>query len=261
MKVTKITSGLRRTKPVLSVLALAASACIATGQPVNTFIETFNGALDNPTGWITNNPANHFGIIGSAWVATDDYGNPGTELRRQPGGTQGSFDSHITVTLDPFRVAPSDTSQNTQTDFKWRFFGNDGFVEVVLNGFDDIRIYHNNSVAGVSGNLLPNTKVGYTDGDVLALGMSYDAVGDIIHFGYSLNAGPTVALYSGPGNGGSFGNFANSFTDFQLFKWGNTTLDQTYASVDEWDLVIPEPTSALLFGTGGLFLLIWRRRR
>jgi hypothetical protein len=93
--------------------------------------------------------------------------------------------------------------------------------------------------------------------------MSYDATINTISYSYQLNDGAIVDLYSGGGNGpgGTLGDVFSGFHDVQLFKWGELPSDQTLASIDYWELSIPEPTTAALLGMGSLTLLMLRRRR
>lgn len=97
-------------------------------------------------------------------------GSGNVKLQRfDTAGPLNSYTHEITVTLGPFFLAGSG---ETQSDFKWKTFGPDGFMEIVLNSFGDMRLYHNDPDRG-AGNIQPNTTIGMADGDVLNLTTVY----------------------------------------------------------------------------------------
>ena len=255
MKATNKTS----IRPVLTLLAIAASACIANGQ--TGFLEDFTGpALDPAWTQAGANAAGHLGIIGGSYYMTALQGGSGN-VKLQRFGTAGPLNQYtheITVALNPFFLAGSG---GTQSDFKWKTFGPDGFMEIVLNSFGDMRLYHNDSDGG-AGNIQPNTNIGMADGDILKLTTIYNPGTDTIDVSYTLNAGAAVSFYSGGGVDGPIGNLIGNFVEVEVFKWGTADLQAVpYAGIDEWNLtVVPEPTTAALLGIGSLSLLALRRR-
>ena len=140
------------------------------------------------------------------------------------------------------------------------FFGSDGFTEIVLNSFGDMRMFHNDS-AGGGGNIQPNTNISLTGaGDLLVLSLLYDAGSDTVDVLYSLNGGEDVSFYSGTGVDDRIGDLATSFVVAQVFEFGVGDPVPTI-QIQEWSMTaIPEPsTSMLLLGCLGFFL--GRRRR
>ena len=227
------------------------------------FTEEFNGTTLDPA-WAELGDNGHTGLNGSgAYVLTDPHGNPGTELRRDPLDGPSSFRASIVLAADPFNSAPSladPSSNNTRSDFKWRFFGPNGFAEVVLNSFGDMRLYHRDSRTGANGNVAPGTRIGVADGDTLELLLSYSLAADTVDLSYSLNGDAAVSFYSGSGNGDGFGDFASNFMDAQVFKWGSTPTDQAVIAIDRWS-VVPEPSVFGLIAIGMAGLLPRRRRK
>ncbi len=227
------------------------------------FTEDFNGTTLDPA-WAELGDTGHTGLNGSgAYVLTDPHGNPGTELRRDPLDGPSSFRASIAMAADPFNSAPSladPSSNNTRSDFKWRFFGANGFAEVVLNSFGDMRLFHRDSRAGAGGNLVGNTRIGIADGDTLELTLSFSQDTDTVDLSYALNGDAAVPFYSGTGNGDGFGDFASNFMDVQVFKWGATPADQAVVAIDRWS-VVPEPSIFGLMSIGALGMLLGRRRK
>ncbi len=159
------------------------------------------------------------------------------------------------MTLDPFFLTGSG---GTQSDFKWKSFGPNGFMEFVLNSFGNMRLFHNDGVSG--GNIQPNTNLGIVEGDVLRLKTVYDSGTDTINVTYSLNGGGDAPFYSGGGINGPIGDTIGNFVEVELFKWGSVQ-NVPVIAIDSWNLnVIPEPASAVLLGIASLSLLGYRRR-
>ena len=235
------------------------------------FDEDFSGptldpawqVIDNADGTGSGTNPNHFGIIGGAYylqapqenLPDDKKGD--VALRRDLGDSTGSFVSSVNVQLQPF-FDPI----NTQSDLKFRHFGPDGFVEIVLNSFGDMRVFHNNTVSGVGGNIVPNTNIGITDTDTLQLSVAYSAGTDMLDISYSLNGDASVPFYSGLGNGGSTGDFYTNFADTMLFHWGTSeeTATASVLAIDQWTFAVPEPGTFALLAMGAGILLIRRRR-
>ena len=259
MKVINNTNGRGGNKPLLTLMAIAASACIAQGQ--TGFLEDFAGpTLDTNVWTVANYPAGHLGIIGGSYYMTAKQGggfNPKL-VNNNTAGPLNTSTHEISVVLNPFFLAGSG---GTQSDFKWKNFGADGFMEIVLNSFGDMRMYHND-FSGGAGNIQPNTNIGpVADGDVLDLKTVYDSGTDTINVTYEINGGGAVAFYSGGGIDGPIGDTIGNFVEVEVFKWG-AVVDEPFIGIDEWNLtVVPEPTTAALFGLGSLSLLALRRRR
>jgi uncharacterized repeat protein (TIGR02543 family) len=153
-----------------------------------------------------------------------------------PAGKVVYLKSELHVKFNPFT--------DTGSDFKVRFFGPDGFIEVVLNSFYDIRVYHGNSVTGVSKDLAPNSRVDIADDQLLKMLITYDGEEDTIEIKYGTPAG-WETLYSGEGNGGSFGNFYSDFVDLLMFKWGAG--DNATSFIDYWAMEAYVDTNAVSY--------------
>ena len=228
---------------------------ISTEAPASYFSEDFTGPLD--PAWLQQGEAgSHIGIIGGEYIMTDGFGAPGTTLRRETdGATGGGFIHTIAVTIDPHLLGGP---PGAGSDWKWKMFGPDGFMEFVFNGFGDARVFHND-FSGGAGNIQPNTNIGFVDGDLLNLTAAYTAGSDTIDITYSLNGGAAQPFYSGGGIDGPIGDIISDNVQMEIFKFNNTNADKTFASVDSWALQIPEPSAVALFGLGAL--LIARRRK
>ena len=160
-----------------------------------------------------------------------------------PTSFVGNLDVSFSPLLDP----------NTQTDFNWRFFGPDGFVEVVINSFNDLRVF-SSAASGNVGGPIKLTDEGFVDGATLNLWLSYDLGTDTFDVEYGINGGTTssLATYTGAGN------FYTNFTDARMFKFGDNE-GPALAALDNYSLV-PEPASIALLGIGMFTLLLFRRR-
>ena len=238
----------------LAALGMAVFIGTAKAQP-NSFSDNFNGASLDPAWILTGPPANHFGQAGGLYLMKDNNDGNQTTLQRNIGGTAGSWNAAVDYVGSPLRTP------NTQTDVNWRFFGPNGFVEVAFNSFGDLRVFHGNSVASAFGDLVGNSNIGYTDGQMLNLRASFDAGLQQLSIQYGINGGPLTSKYLGGGNGGSFGNFYTDFNDVRMFKWG-ASVDEPFLGVDNMSLTaVPEPGSMALMGLGGFGLFLMRRRR
>ena len=227
---------------------------IAFGQPIG-FVEDFSGPGINPIWNKEGDPGNHPLTVAGSYDFTDNYGPPGTKINRSMSGTYGSFTQELELVFDPFGLTGSD---GTQTDFKWKTFGADGYMEIVLNSFGNMRLWHNDFSGGAD-NIKPYTSIGYDDGDHLKLTMAYDMGTDTVEYSYSLNGGVSVPFYSGGGLHGPIGDIITGFVEAQLFKWGNAP-SQATAAIERWSVV---PTSLGDFNSDGLvngidFLLLQR---
>ena len=238
-----------RTTRILS-LALAvslSSMLVGNARATTFFTEDFSGTTLDAAWSQAGDPAGHIGLNGSGqYIMSDAHGAPGTELRRDWSDSPTSFDANIDVALSPF------LDPNTGTDFKWRFFGPDGFVEVVLNSFNDIRVFSNHASGNVGG---PKslTDEGFADGDTLNLSLSYNLGTDTFDVEYGLNGGATTNLanYTGAGD------FYTNWTDVQMFKFGADGGNPS-AALDNYN-VVPEPGSTALLVIGMFTLLLFRR--
>lgn len=252
-------SGNRRCIALLAA-AMVALAGVAMATPAG-FTEDFTGPTLDPA-WVPGSyAAGHIGIVGGSYYMTAKQGggfNP--KLQRFDTGNAEALNSYtheISVVLNPFGLTGGG---GTQSDFKWKTFGPDGFMEIVLNSFGDMRLYHNDSDGG-GGNIQPNTNIGIADGDVLGLTVDYNAGSDTLDVTYSLNGGAAMPFYSGGGVDGPVDDLISNFVEVEVFKWGEA-IEEPYAAIDEWNLeVIPEPSMIALFGIGGLALMVSRRRK
>ena len=242
------------TKPILTLLAIGASVSLAQAQG---FTEDFNAEPLDPA-WVASNPG-HLGIIGGSYYLGAPAQGGGNNPKLQRFDTAGSWNLQYThsidVVLQPFAESGGG---GTQSDFKWKAFGPDGFTEIVLNSFGDMRLFHADGISG--GNIQPNTNIGYTDGDLLNLTTAYDLGTDTINVTYSLNGGGAIPFYSGGGINGTIGDTVGNFVEVENFKWGASE-GLPFVAIDEWNLVVvPEPTTAALVGLGSLSLFFLRRR-
>ena len=220
--------------PILLFLATFAYIPCAQAQ-VEFFSEDFTGPLDTGV-WAQNGNANgHTGIEDGSYVMTAKHSEGGTKLVRFINGTAGSFRNEIEVDLKPFRL---DANPGTQSDFKWKMFGPDGFMEIVLNSFGAMRMFHNDSDGG-GGNIQPNTNIDITDGDRLKLVYEYDIETDEITVTYALNDDPEIPFYSGGGIDGPIGDIITNFVEVENFKWGNDQAAEIITEIDSWNLVDP----------------------
>ena len=241
-----------------SIVALAGSA-----MAIGVFTEDFSAPAFPP--WVAAGDAGgHLGAIGGEYWMTSDW-QLGSKLQRfDTGGSPLSSYTHsVDVALNPFFLTGGG---GTKTDFKWKSFGPDGFMEVVVNSFGNVRLYHNDSDGG-SGNVIVNfaitngvTGAGIADGDTLGLAVDYDMGTDTINATYSLNGAAPISFYSGGGIDGPVGDLITNFVEVEMFKWNDDPTDQGYVAIDQWDL-IPEPSMVALFGIGGLALMVSRRRK
>jgi len=260
MKLLKSTTLLAAVLVVAIAFTVAPAAAMAAPVP---FTEDFTGPDLDPA-WVQGGyAAGHIGIISGSYYMTAVQGGGGNpRLQRFDTGDANplrSYTHEITVTLDPFFLTGSG---GTQSDFKWKNFGPDGFMEVALNSFGDMRLFHNDFNGG-GGSIQPNTNIGIAEGDVLQLTTAYDVGTDTIDVTYSLNGGGAVSFYSGGGIDGPIGNTIGDSVEAEVFKWG-AVADVPYVAIDEWNLEIvpepiPEPATMSLLALGGLLAL--RRRR
>ena len=255
---------LRRTaKPVAALVALCFAVCIAGAQPIG-FVEDFSGASFDPNEWnIEGDPNGHPTTVNGTYDMSDAFGAPGVKLGRFTTGSLSSYVHEIDVILDPQLLG---AAPGTQSDFKWKSFGADGFMELVFNSFGNLRLFHvNNSDPNnvLAGNIVENTNIGYTDGDALKLTTTYDQDTDTIDVTYSLNGGSATSFFSGTGNGGMIGDLITSFVEVEVFKWGSDPNDptpQAVASIDNWSL-IPDSIAGDFNTDGsvdGLDFLLWQ---
>lgn len=229
-------AALRIVNPVLIFLALAS---VSYGQPA-AFMESFDGpTLDAAWETTVGDPAGHPTSIAGTYDIMDPrepVSPAGTKLRRSTAGTLSSYTHEIELTLDPF----DQEGANTGTDFKFKSFGPDGFMEVVLNSFGSMRLFHNSGAMNPSGNIQPADgedpiNIEYVDGDVFKLTTAYDQAADRIDVSYSLNGGTVESFYSGNGIAGSIGDIITASVEVEVFKFGNNT-DVATVSIDSWNL-------------------------
>jgi hypothetical protein len=242
------------TTPALAVLGLLICAGVTRAQITGTFTENFSGSTLAPN-WTLSSPSPGALNGSGQFVMSAPPGGTQTTIQDNTGGTAGSFVSDLNVWFNPMTSAPA-----TETDFNWRFFGPNGFVEVVFNNFSELRVY--SSAAGGNVGDIPNltSSASYADGATLNLTMSYNQPSDTFQVLYGLNGGAQSVLGSYTGAG----NFYTSWTDCRMDKWGNTNPNQAYGYLDSWDLQVapvPEPTTLAFAGLAGLASLIALRRK
>jgi hypothetical protein len=196
---------------ILLVILLATPAL----AQVPTFEDTFDGPALDPA-WTAIQPASHPGFNGSGRYVVDGVLSSSSGLRRGMGG-QGSFIAEVSLELGPFLLTGSG---GTKSDFKFRFGGSSGNVEVVLNSFQNIRVHS----AQLGGNIAQTSLSSLSDGDRLDLQLSFLDVDGSVDVKVAINGGPWVDLASATGIVGDLdGN-----SDIVFFKFGNnpTTLPQ-----------------------------------
>ena len=261
MHIAKVLNRFWSVKPTLVLVVIALYACAAHGQP-SGFVEEFTGASFDPNEWnLGGDPNGHPSTVAGTYDISDAFGAPGVKLARNTSGSLSSYMHEINVVLNPHLHTGA---PGTQSDFKWKSFGADGFMELVFNSFGTLFHLDNSDPNNVlSGNLQPNTNIGYTDGDTLNLSTVYDLGTDTIDVTYSLNGGSATPYYSGTGIGGSIGDLITSFVEVEVFKWGNDPnqpTPQSVVSIDNWSLV-PDSAPGDFNADGyvdGLDFLFWQ---
>mgnify|MGYP001183995938 CR=1 FL=1 len=241
--------------------ALVAASLFGSAQAAVTFTEDFTGPTLDAAWTQSGYLAGHLGISSGSYEMTATRGGGGNPKLQQflPGVSDTSYTHEINVVLTPFFLTGSG---GTQSDFKWKTFGPDGFMEIVLNSFGDMRLFHNDFDGG-GGNIQPNTNIGISEVALLNLTTNYDIGTDTINVTYALNGGAPQLFYSGGGVDGPIGDTVSNFVEVELFKWGAVPDTPTIA-IDGWNLssaaVIPEPSTSILLAAF-LGLAAVRRRR
>jgi hypothetical protein len=222
----------RQISPALIFLATFSLNEKSEGQ-IEGFNESFSESLDLFIWRQQGEFDSHQGVTDGSYIFTDQFGAPGTKLTRSTGGfLSGSFRHEVEVLLDPFRL---DSNPGTGSDFKMKMFGPDGFMEIVLNSFGNMRLFHND-FSGGGGNLQPQTNIGIVDGDVLKLVIDYDFDADEIEATYSLNGGDSVPFYAGSGIDGRIGDVVTNFVEVELFKFNDQNASAPVAAINEWNV-------------------------
>jgi hypothetical protein len=238
---------------------LAASLLGSSQGAILTFNDDFSGPLDE--GWRQQSfEGGHLGISDGKYglTANQGGGNNPKISRSTAGELDSSYVNSVSVVFNEFGFG----GDNTQSDFKWKSFGSEGFMEVVLNSFGDMRLYHNDSDGG-GGNIQPNTRISVANGDLLTLSNAYNTASDTIDLTYSVNGGDPISFYSGGGVDGPIGDTITNFVEVEVFKWGASEFKPNIG-IDDWSLktsgdAVPEPSGIALVSLAGLFLL--RRRK
>ena len=229
------------------------------------FSENFDGPTLDPAISTLGDPDNHVGFDGMGqYCLANTAGDGATDLNRSVGGTNGDFTASATFEPTVFL--------GTNSDIGFRFFGADGFVEVVWNSFNNVRVFHNDfSTAGAAGagNLdlgggatqIPIT--GFMDGDSVEFDLTYLAGTQNISVNYTLNGGASQSIFSGTGFGDGFGDFVTNFTGVRLNQFNANGEGLPIAKVDSFSvqpLAVPEPGSLAMMSSV-LLLMGFRRRR
>lgn len=244
-------------KPLASTLV--AVSFVGSAQAAVSFTEDFTGPTLNSSWNQAGYGAGHLGISDGSYEMTALQGGSGNPKLQQflTGVSDTSYTHEINVVMTPFFLTGSG---GTQSDFKWKAFGPNGFTEMVLNSFGQMRLFHNDGTSG--GNIQPNTTIGVSEGDLLNITTNYNTGTDTIDVTYALNGGAAQSFYSGGGVNGSIGDTVSNFVEIELFKWG-AVADTPTIAIDEWNLsstVVPEPSTSILLA-GFLGLAAVRRRR
>lgn len=204
--------------------------------PARAEIEGFSDDFEDGSGlsmvWSEEgDPAGHKGIADGSYFLTDGYGAPGTKLLRRVESVPGSWKHEIEVVLDPFLGAVK-----TGTDFKWRSLGADGLIEIALNSFGKMRLYHNDFNGG-AGVVQDPAGIDYQDGDILRLAVSYDEQTDTVSVAYSLNGGADVLFYTGGGIEGPLGDVIKKRIEAELYKFQDKRpAEQAVLGIRNWSL-------------------------
>lgn len=211
-------------KPIACTLFLA--SLISTAQAVEDFADDFAGPTLDPAWTQSGHLPGHIGISGGKYEMTATEGGGAPKLTRTfSSSASTSFEHEITVDLSPFL--------GTGTDFKWKSFGSEGNMEIVLNGAN-MRLWHNDYDGGAD-NIQPNVNIGITDGQVLYLKTVYDSDADTVTITYSIDGGAVTPFYSGGGVDGPIGDVISNFVEVELFN-GGTDEDTSTVRIDEWNL-------------------------
>ncbi len=240
------------TRARLVATSMVAALTVGGHAAIVSFSDDFTGDSLDPA-WIEQGAGGSFQANSDVYQITNVNGSGGTRLQRFIDGENGDLSANVTVTLAEF------SNPSTGADFKWKFFGPDGFTEIVLNSFGDMRMFHNDSDGG-GGNIQPNTNIGLTGaGDVIELALLYNEGSDTLDVSYALNGGAVTSFYSGGGIDGPVGNLWTNFVQAEVFEFGAGDPVPTI-QIQEWSMTaVPEPASSMLV-LGCLGLLLRRRR-
>lgn len=248
-------------KTPLACAVLAASMISVAQAQVGTFSDDFTGATLDAM-WT------EVGVGGAFDAANDVYGMTpvnatGTAKLQQfgIGGTLSDYTHTVELNLVDF------FDPNTETDYKLKTFGSDGFAEIVFNSFGNIRMFHDNGTDAVGGTNLFNTNISASvaEGQSISLQQVYFVGSDTMAITYSVDGGADQLLYSGTGTSGSFGNIITNFVESEVGQFGAAAAGNPDIEINSWSLAavaVPEPgTYALLAGCFALASVMVRRRR
>jgi len=218
---------IQRAKAFLCILPVLVSmfAGIATAQPP-PFVDTFDGPTLDPE-WTALNPGSHPGFNGSGQYVVDGVHQSDAGLRRTMGGTQGDFIAEVSLELGPFFLGGAG---GTKTDFKVRFNGSGGLVEIVLNSFKDIRVFSSE----LGGNLAPQVRLNsLSENDQLDLQLNYIDSSGTVDVKYAINGGAWQDLVSATG---ITGHFYNNNSDLIMFKFDNNPATLPQMRLDHYEI-------------------------
>lgn len=198
-------------------------ASLTARADVPAFLDEFDGPTLNPE-WTTIHPDSHVGFNGSGQYVVDGVLSSSAGLQRRMGG-QGSFIAEVSLHLGPFFLSGSG---GTKSDFKFRFNGSGGLVEVVLNSFKKIRVYSSQ----LGGNLAERTLGALSDNDRLDLRVGFLDVNGSVEVKYALNGGPWMELASATGISG----YLDGNSDIVFFKFGSSPATLPRMRLDRYEV-------------------------
>ena len=187
------------------------------------------------TEFTINNNSGHVGESGSVYVMTDSQGGSPAEIYKNywnESDTSGSFEASLKLQID----LPGDE----ESDVKWTFKGkeDDGGDLIEIKMFTPTKkIKIQQRTGGTWYTLVNDTDVGYTSGDDLIIGLTYDEANSNVTVTVQVDSGTEQELYNGTGNGSGVANIIADRNSVTVSKWGSDNLDsKATVSIDEWSI-------------------------
>ena len=204
------------------------SSLTATAQ-VTPFLDDFTGPVLDGT-WTKISAGSHPGFNGAGQYVVNGVLNGDSGLTGSSAGS-GSYVAEVSVALGPFALGGSG---GTKSDFKFRFNGAAGFVEVVFNSFKDLRVYSSQ----LGGNLAAPINLGsFVDGDTLRLQLNYSSANSAVDAKYAINNNSWQNLASASG----INSVIPGTSDLVLFKWDNSPATLPQMRLDRYEIRVPAP--------------------